>query len=99
MSYMIIHDGKILCLCRENSRIPKEKSYLCRLKRFNIRSKMKKIIISAFSVLMAMVMAVPSNAQITGVELARKSQNPDKMLTHENEQVIRDVEAEADVIV
>ena len=48
---------------------------------------------------MAMVMAVPSNAQITGVELARKSQNPDKMLTHENEQVIRDVEAEADVIV
>ena len=60
---------------------------------------MKKIIFSALSVMMAMVMAIPSNAQITGVELARKSQDPNKLLTHENDQVVREVEAEADIIV
>ena len=60
---------------------------------------MKKIIISAFSALLTMMMAIPSNAQITGVELARKSQNPEQMLTHENDQVIREIEADADIIV
>jgi alkyl hydroperoxide reductase subunit AhpF len=60
---------------------------------------MKKTIISALSVLVAMVMAVPSTAQITGVELARKSQDPNKLLTHENDKVVRVVEAEADIIV
>ena len=60
---------------------------------------MKKIFISVFSSLLAMVMALPSNAQITGVELARKSQNPNQLLTHENEKVVREVEADADIIV
>ena len=66
---------------------------------FNIRTEMKKAIISAFTALLAMVTSIPSNAQITGVELARKSQNPEQMLTHENEQVVREIEAEADIIV
>ena len=60
---------------------------------------MNKVIISIISMMTALVLSTPTNAQITGVELARKSQNPDKLLTHENDKVVREVEAEADIVV
>ena len=60
---------------------------------------MKKSIISLLSFVTAMMTALPAGAQITGVELARKSQNPNQLLTHENEKVVREVEADADIIV
>ena len=60
---------------------------------------MKKGIIAVFCAMMVVFLSVPSQAQITGVELARKSQSPDKLLTHENDQVVREVEADADIVV
>ena len=60
---------------------------------------MKRTIASVFIAVMVLLLSLPIKAQITGVELARKSQCPDKLLTHENDQVVREVEAEADIIV
>ena len=60
---------------------------------------MRRFVISLMSAFLMVFGTVPSDAQITGVELARKSQDPDKMLTQDNEQVVREVEVEADVVV
>lgn len=59
---------------------------------------MKKSILSIISVIAAVVLAFPANAQITGVKLA-KSEQTGELLTQDNDQVIRNVEMEADVIV
>ena len=60
---------------------------------------MKKSIILLLSIVSAILMTAPAGAQITGVELARKSQDPNQLLTHENDKVVREIEADADIIV
>ncbi len=58
---------------------------------------MKKIF-SVLSMLVAMLISTTASAQITGVELMRKSQGSD-FHTNKNDQVIRQVEMEAPIVV
>ena len=84
--------------CDKIMRKKKSIFYIC-FRKFKFIINMKKSIISLLSLASAMLMTIPAGAQITGVELARKSQDPNQLLTHENEKVVREIEADADIIV
>ncbi len=84
--------------CDKIMRKKKSIFYIC-FRKFKFIINMKKSIISLLSLVSAMLMTAPAGAQITGVELARKSQDPNQLLTHENDKVVREIETDADIIV
>ena len=84
--------------CDKIMRKKKSIFYIC-FRKFKFIINMKKSIILLLSIVSAILMTAPAGAQITGVELARKSQDPNQLLTHENDKVVREIEADADIIV
>ena len=58
----------------------------------------KKMFLAFVSLVFILLSAVPSLGQITGVELARSKQK-DVLMTQDNDQVIREVSMDADIVV
>ena len=59
---------------------------------------MKKMFLAVVSLVFILLTTVPSLGQITGVELARSKQK-DVLMTQDNDQVIREVSMDADIVV